>query len=177
MNDPQPVTPPETANKPAIAKREVDLANGTGKLTFANGKVVTVEAAKLPDAVRNSLLIAAALSSMVTAYSAHRDDVGKASEAAEQRRNDLMAGKLPTRGDGTGSMSALDVAIRVRAEAKGIEEAKVRAVVENESEEFQRAFVAKVKADPLTAAAFAALRTRKSKAASEASDKLAELGI
>lgn len=175
MNDPTPQTPADVAKAAPIAKRSLDIASATGTLTFANGHKITVTPADIPDALRTNMLLSAVLASLVTAYSAHRENPDEAVKAAEQRLTDIRAGKLPTRGDGTATMTALDVAIKVRADAKGIDEAKVRAVVEAESDEFKRQFVSKVKSDPLTAAAFAALRARKPKG--DAAKSLDDLGI
>lgn len=166
-------TSSETASRQAIAKRSINVESKSATLDFPTlGKSITINFADLKESILVPAVLNAVVSSAVSAYSADREDPAKAYEAAAKRIAMIVGGVWPSRAEGSTALTALDVAILVRAEARGIDVEKVRSVVMGESEEFRRQFVSKVKGDPLTAGLFAAKRASKKPDA-----KLEDMGI
>lgn len=146
--------------KSKVATRKV--TGDTAVLQFANGKSLGFKVSDIPEAVHGKALLSAVLSAVVNGYSQHREDVEAAYKAAQDRLTAIIQrGEWPQRTAGSGRLSALDVAINVRADARKLPVEKVREVVMSFPKDKRVSFIATVKADPLTAAAFAAARAKK----------------
>ena len=167
-------SPPSTPAKQAIARYTIDAEAGTGTLTFANGKVITVHASqvhhsKVPH-LANELLLMGMGRELASAYNVKRENADEAYTAAAIRLESVLTQGRGHREAGAGSMSALDVAVAVVAELKNRTVEAVRAIIDAytdatlpdgtvfTADQKRKAFVQKVKTDPQTAAQYAAKR-------------------
>lgn len=147
-----------------VATRKIN--GDSAELDFGTHGKLSFTAAQVPDSNKVRAILAGVLNSVVNGYSQHRDNPADAFKAASERLASIMRGEWPQRM--AGRPSALEVAIRVRAEARQLDVAKVREVVMSFDKAKQTSFISTVKADPLTAALFAAARVKKPTAKSKA---------
>lgn len=149
-----------------VATRKVN--GDSAELDFGSHGKLSFKASDIPEGNRAKAILAGVLNSVVNGYSQHREDAAAAFKAASERLAMIMKGEWPQRVAGTGRPSALDVAVAVRATARNLDVAKVKEVVMSFDKAKRTTFISTVKADPLTAAAFAAARAKKPTAKSKA---------